>query len=99
MGSALSCGRFLAQKSGRASGNVGGTADSTAIRPKGLGHLAVDFSFYEGGYLMKRTEIRALFASAPADGASVTVYGEWQGWYVVHYGNIVGYAAAAYIDT
>ena len=33
------------------------------------------------------------------DGASVTVYGEWQGWYVVHYGNIVGYAAAAYIDT
>jgi len=33
------------------------------------------------------------------DGASVTVYGEWQGWYVVHYGNYVGYAAAAYIDT
>ena len=26
-------------------------------------------------------------------------YGEWQGWYVVHYGNYVGYAAAAYIDT
>ena len=33
------------------------------------------------------------------DGADVTVYGEWQGWYVVHYGNYVGYAAAAYIDT
>ena len=33
------------------------------------------------------------------DGAAVTVYGEWQGWYVVHYGNYVGYAAAAYIDT
>lgn len=32
-------------------------------------------------------------------GASVTVYGEWQGWYVVHYRNLVGYAAAAYIDT
>ena len=31
-------------------------------------------------------------------GATVTVYGEWQGWYVVHYGDYVGYAAAAYID-
>ena len=33
------------------------------------------------------------------NGAVVTVYGEWQGWYVVHYGNLVGYAAGAYIDT
>ena len=32
------------------------------------------------------------------DGASVTVYGAWQGWYVVHYGEQVGYAAAAYIN-
>ena len=32
------------------------------------------------------------------DGAEVTVYGEWQGWYVVYHGNDVGYAAAAYID-
>lgn len=30
-------------------------------------------------------------------GADVTVYGQWQGWYVVHYGAYVGYAAAAYI--
>ena len=33
------------------------------------------------------------------DGAAVTIYGEWQGWYVVHYGELVGYVAAAYIDT
>lgn len=32
------------------------------------------------------------------NGASVRVYGEWQGWYVVHYQGYVGYAAAAYID-
>lgn len=32
------------------------------------------------------------------DGASVTVYGAWQGWYVVHYGELVGYAASAYIE-
>ena len=39
-----------------------------------------------------------IIANMP-NGASVTVYGEWQGWYVVHYGDLVGYAAAAYIDT
>jgi len=33
------------------------------------------------------------------NGAPVTIYGEWQGWYVVHYGDQVGYAAAAFIDT
>ncbi|MBE6964153.1 MAG: peptidoglycan hydrolase [Ruminococcaceae bacterium] len=33
------------------------------------------------------------------NGAEVRVYGEWQGWYVVHYQGYVGYAAAAYIDT
>jgi len=32
------------------------------------------------------------------NGAEVTVYGEWQGWYVVQHGDHVGYAAAAYID-
>ena len=33
------------------------------------------------------------------NGAKVTIYGEWQGWYVVHYNGQVGYAAAAFIDT
>jgi N-acetylmuramoyl-L-alanine amidase len=33
------------------------------------------------------------------NGAEVTIYGEWQGWYVVHYMDVVGYAAAAFIDT
>ena len=31
-------------------------------------------------------------------GATVYVYGEWQGWYVVHYEGMVGYAAAAYLE-
>lgn len=31
-------------------------------------------------------------------GASVSVHGEWQGWYVVHYGVYVGYAAGRYIQ-
>ena len=38
-----------------------------------------------------------ILANLP-NGASVTIYGEWEGWYVVHYGEIVGYAAAAYIE-
>ena len=33
------------------------------------------------------------------DGAAVTVYGEWRGWYAVRYGDYLGYAAEAYIDT
>lgn len=33
------------------------------------------------------------------NGSAVTVYGTWQGWNVVHYNGIVGYAAQAYIQT
>ena len=32
------------------------------------------------------------------NGSNVTIYGAWQGWYVIHYGNLVGYAAEAYIE-
>ncbi len=32
------------------------------------------------------------------NGASVRIFGEWQGWYVVHYRGYVGYAAARYIS-
>lgn len=39
----------------------------------------------------------AILENLPA-GASVMVYGEWEGWYVVHYEGYVGYAAAAYIN-
>ena len=39
----------------------------------------------------------AVLENLPA-GASVMVYGEWEGWYVVHYEGYVGYAAAAYIN-
>lgn len=39
-----------------------------------------------------------ILANMP-NGAKVRIYGEWQGWYVVHYENYVGYAAAAFIDT
>ena len=39
-----------------------------------------------------------ILANLP-DGARVTIYGEWEGWYVVHHEEHVGYAAAAYIDT
>ena len=38
----------------------------------------------------------AVIANIP-DGARVTVYGEYEGWYVVRYGNYTGYAAAQFI--
>ena len=38
----------------------------------------------------------SIIANIPS-GASVAVYGEWEGWYVVHYGVHVGYASAEYI--
>lgn len=38
----------------------------------------------------------AIITSIP-NGANVRIYGQWQGWYVVHYNGSVGYAAAEYI--
>lgn len=58
----------------------------------------VDVSYGTLNLRSKPTSQGAVLANLP-DGAAVTVYGEWQGWYVVHYGTLVGYAAAAYIDT
>ena len=49
--------------------------------------------------LRARPETSAPVIANMPDGAAVTVYGEWQGWYTVHYGDLIGYAAAAYIDT
>ena len=33
------------------------------------------------------------------NGSAVTVYGTWQGWSVVNYNGLAGYAAEAYIRT
>lgn len=49
--------------------------------------------------LRERPESSARVLANMPNGAKVTVYGEWQGWYTVHYEGLVGYAAAAYIDT
>ena len=48
--------------------------------------------------LRSRPESTAAVLANMPDGARVRVYGEWQGWYTVHYQGYVGYAAAAYID-
>lgn len=39
-----------------------------------------------------------IIASMP-DGASLTVVGQWQDWYVVNYRGLVGYAASRYVKT
>ena len=48
--------------------------------------------------LRARPETDAPVIANMPDGAAVTVYGEWQGWYTVHYHGLIGYAAAAFID-
>lgn len=54
----------------------------------------------EGGNLNLRSTPSAegsIVARLP-NRSKVTVWGQWQGWYVVHCGNYVGYAVAAYIS-
>ena len=48
--------------------------------------------------LRSRPETGAPVIANMPDGAAVTIYGQWQGWYVVHYRNQVGYAAARFIQ-
>ncbi|MEA4814532.1 MAG: N-acetylmuramoyl-L-alanine amidase [Oscillospiraceae bacterium] len=53
-----------------------------------------------GGTLKLRsrpTKTGTVLVSMP-NGSAVRVYGYWQGWYVVHYKNYVGYASADYIS-
>ena len=45
----------------------------------------------------KPSSTGTVIANLP-NGAEVTIYGEWQGWYVVEYNGQTGYAAAAFIE-
>ena len=49
--------------------------------------------------LRARPDTASSVVAVIPDGAKVEIYGQYEGWYVVHYGSYVGYAAAAYIDT
>jgi len=57
----------------------------------------VDINYGTLNLRAKPSQDAAVIANMP-DGASVTIYGRWQGWYVVHYGNQVGFAAARFIQ-
>ena len=48
--------------------------------------------------LRARPERGASIVTSMPNGAAVRIYGQWQGWYVVHYGEYVGYAAAEFIQ-
>lgn len=49
--------------------------------------------------LRARPSMDAQVIASMPNGAAVRIYGQWQGWYVVHYGEYVGYAAAEFIHT
>ncbi len=48
--------------------------------------------------LRERPDSSAPIIADLPNGAEVMVYGEWQGWYVAHWRDYAGYAAAAFID-
>ena len=48
--------------------------------------------------LRSRPEANATVIANIPNGAQVQVYGQYEDWYVVHYGNYVGYAAARFIS-
>lgn len=47
--------------------------------------------------LRARPEQDAYVVASIPNGAAVRIYGQWQGWYVVHYREFVGYAVAEWI--
>ena len=49
-----------------------------------------------GPLRIRETPGGRVLALAPK-GAPLTVYGQWEGWYVVHYGSVVGYAGAEFV--
>ena len=57
----------------------------------------VDVSYGTLNLRSRPSQDAPVVANMP-DGASVTIYGRWQGWYVVHYEGYVGYAAARFIQ-
>ena len=59
------------------------------------GEVDIDYGLLN---LRSRPSPGAAVLTGMPNGARVRVYGQWQGWYVVHYENYVGYAAVAYID-
>lgn len=48
--------------------------------------------------LRERPDSDAPIVADLPNGAEIMVYGEWEGWNVVHWRDYAGYAAAAYID-
>ena len=47
--------------------------------------------------LRARPDTSSSVVAVIPDGAKVEIYGQYEGWYVVHYGGYVGYASAQYI--
>ena len=48
--------------------------------------------------LRERPDSQAPVVANLPNGASVSVFGEWEGWYVVYWRDYAGYAAAVYIE-
>jgi len=71
--------------------------DIPFIRPQEVRYGTVNVSYGTLNLRSRPSPDSTVIANIPS-GASVAVYGEWQGWYVVHYGVHVGYVAAQYVN-
>ena len=71
--------------------------DIPFIRPQEVRYGTVSVSYGTLNLRSRPSPDGTVIANIPS-GATVSVYGEWQGWYVVHYGVFVGYAASRYIS-
>ena len=85
----------IAQQLGRAVTEFFGLPFAYPTEPQN-GTVRVSFGTLN---LRERPDSSAPIIANMPNGAEVTVYGEWQGWYTVHYGDLIGYAASAFIDT
>ena len=67
------------------------------IEPMGIRQGSVDVQSGSLNLRSRPDRTSQVIARMP-DGASVSVVGQWQGWYVVNYRGLVGYAVAQYIN-
>lgn len=66
------------------------------LEPEPILSATVDLGFGNLN-IRSRPSLAAPIISQAPDGAQVSVLGSWNGWYVIRYGNIEGYARSEYI--
>ena len=67
------------------------------IEPSPVRRGVVNVSFGTLNIREKPSRTSRILASIP-NGAPLTIFGQWQGWYVVNYRGLVGYVDSRYVN-